>query len=203
MMEPFTDNESSELPEKHKTRLYPVVLELFSKKDFHKVSIREISKISGISTTTLYRYYPSKEKLLFSILDERLRELSSTIKLHIQGLESTKEMFRKLFWVTLNHYDKNPGLAVATFMTVPTRSWMQEETYHLKDAYKIIVEIINHGRNSDEIDSNISNEQIIDLYFMYCNRQIHRWCYHNNTSQLADSMGQFFDVFWKTVSAIS
>jgi len=199
-MEPLSENSRTEIPDKQKAKLYPVALELFSAKDFHKVSIREISKLSGISTTTLYRYFPSKEKLLFSILDERLRELSGTIRMHIQGLESTKEMFRKLFWVTLNHYDKNPGLAVVTFMTVPTRSWMQEETYHLKDAYKIIIEIINYGRKAKEIDSKISDDQIIDLYFMYCNRQIHRWCYHHKTKNLAESMGQFFDVFWKTVS---
>ena len=105
----------------------------FSTKDFHRVSMREISKSSGLSTTTLYRYYPSKENLLFTVLDEKIGLLADKVRLHIQGLESTREMFRKLFWVTLDHYDKNPGLAVAIFITAPTLSWIGEESYIRKD----------------------------------------------------------------------
>lgn len=186
--------------EKLKAKLYPVVLELFSTKDFHQVNIREISKLSGISTTTIYRYFPSKEKLLFSILDEKLSQLANLVRVHLQGLESTKEMFRKLFWVTLNHYDTTPGLAVASIVTVPTHSWMEEGSYKRQDAYELINMIIQHGRDCGEIDSAISNEQIIDLYFMYCHRQILRWCFHRKTKNLTESIGLFFDVFWKTVS---
>lgn len=199
-MDPPDENKGSALPAKQKARLYPVVLDLFSKRDFHQVSIREISHLSGISTTTIYRYFPSKEKLLFKILDEKISELAGLITLHIQGLESTREMFRKLFWVTLNHYDNNPGLAIASIVTVPTHAWMEEGSYQRKDAYRLILDIIRHGRDCGEIDPDISDEQIIDLYFMYCQRQVQRWCYHRKTKTLADSVGLFFDVFWKTIS---
>jgi AcrR family transcriptional regulator len=193
----------SDLPEKQKIKLYPVVLKLFSTRDFHQVSIREISRLSGISSTTLYRYFPSKEKMLFSILDEKLSELAGLITIHLQGLESTKEMFRKLFWVTLNHYDSVPGMAVANIVTAPIHAWMEEETYHHKDAYELINHIIAHGRKRNELDPAIDNTQIIDLYFMHCQRQIQRWCYRRKDTKLADSVGQFFDIFWKTVSATS
>ncbi len=199
-MDPAIENTVLDLSEKQKAKLYPVVLGLFSIKDFHLVSIREISKLSGISSTTIYRHFPSKEKLLFSILDEKLSELAGMIKIHLQGLESTKEMFRKLFWVTLNHYDNNPGMAVANIVTVPTLAWMEEGTYRRKDAYELIEDIILYGRDHGDIDPAVSNEQIIDLYFMYCHRQILRWCFRRKTTALTDSLGQFFDVFWKTVS---
>jgi len=180
--------------------LYPVVLELFSTRDFHQVSVRDISKMSGISTTTIYRYFPSKEKLLFTILDEKLNELVGLVKVHIQGLESTREMFRKLFWVTLNHYDNTPGMAVANIVTAPTHAWMEEGSYRRKNAYELIEGIIEYGRDCNEIDPAITNEQIIDLYFMYCHRQILRWCYRRKNSKLVESIDQFFNVFWKTVS---
>ena len=199
-MDKHKEEKHAVLSKKMKGRLYPVVLEQFSKMDFHRVNIREISKLSGVSTTTIYRYFPSKENLLFTILDESLRDLVSLIRMHLQGLESTKEMFRKLFWVTLDHYDRIPGLAIASIVTVPTHSWMGEESYKRKDGYELINQIIQYGRDCGEIDSEVSNEQIIDLYFMYCHRQILRWCFHQKTKNLTDSIGQFFDVFWKTVS---
>lgn len=51
------------IPKKIKERLYPVVLQQFSMKDFHAVNIRDISKESGISTGTIYKYFLSKEDL--------------------------------------------------------------------------------------------------------------------------------------------
>ncbi|MBU2645542.1 TetR/AcrR family transcriptional regulator [bacterium] len=188
------------LPEKQKDKLYPIVLQLFSTKDFHQVSMREIGKLSGLSTTTLYRYYPSKENLLFSILDEKIESLADKTRLHIQGMESTREIFRKIFWVTLDHYDNNPGLAVTLYITAPIHAWIAEKTYVRKDAYAVLNETIIHGRKLGEIDPDISDEQIIDLYFMYCHRQVLRWYVKNQTDSLVDSIGNFFNVFWKAVT---
>ena len=112
------------MPEKLKERLYPVVLRQFSGKDFHAVNIRDISKESGISTGTIYKYFSSKEDLLFSIIDEKLLALASLLRMHLAGTEDIREMFRKLFWVTMNFFDNNPDLAVTAFITVPSKSFM-------------------------------------------------------------------------------
>ena len=55
------------MPEKLKERLYPVVLRQFSGKDFHAVNIRDISKESGISTGTIYKYFSSRPFLSSSL----------------------------------------------------------------------------------------------------------------------------------------
>ncbi|MBU3917473.1 TetR/AcrR family transcriptional regulator [bacterium] len=196
-----TRDPNSNLPDKQKDKLYPIVLKLFSTKDFHHVSMREISRLSGLSTTTLYRYFPSKESLLFSILNEKIGLLADKTRLHVQGLESTREMFRKIFWVTLDHYDCNPGLAVTVFITAPTHSWIAEKSYVRKDAYDILHETIKYGREHGEIDPEISDEQIIDLYFMYCHRQVLLWYFRNQASTLVESIGKFFNVFWKAIAA--
>ena len=67
-----TDNLTGrpEIPEKLKQRLYPAVLELFSDYDFHRVNVREISKRTGVSSGTIYKYFRSKEDLIITILDE-------------------------------------------------------------------------------------------------------------------------------------
>ena len=98
----------SELPQKLADRLYPAVLDLFSQKDFHQVTLRDICRLSGISPSTIYQYYSSKENLVFSILDVKISEIGPLIQEHILGLESTKEIFRKIFWVTMDYYDRNP-----------------------------------------------------------------------------------------------
>lgn len=188
------------LSDKNKQRLYPVVLDLFSKKDFHQVNIREIYKLSGLSPSTIYRYFTSKEDLLFTILDEKIIEIRELIKDHIRGLDSTKEIFRKVFWVTLDYYDNNPGVAITAFITVPMRAWMREDTYTTPEILDILNIILEHGRKNGEIDPSITPQMARDLYYMFSHRQIYVWYYHQMKWKLVDTIPRFFDQFWKIMS---
>ena len=189
------------LPEKLRNRLYPVVLDLFSRKDFHQVNMREICKLSGLSLSTVYKYFPSKEALLFTILDQKISEIGVLMKTHLEGLESTKEIFRKVFWVTMDYYDKNPGVAITAFITVPMRSWMREASYRRKDALEIMIQATKHGHERKEIDPALSHRQIMALYYMFCHRQIQLWYFHGRKWKLVDTVPRFFNLFWKSVSA--
>ncbi|MCU0845043.1 MAG: TetR/AcrR family transcriptional regulator [Spirochaetes bacterium] len=187
-------------PEKLKQRLYPVVLGLFADNDFHQVNIREIYKKSGISPSTIYRYFPSKEDLLFAILDEKIGEIGVLVLEHIKGIESAREIFRKIFWVTMDYYDRNPGVAVTAFITVPMRAWMKVRSYRREDASVILAEVVKRARERGEIDQSIRTSQILDQYYMHCYRQIHLWYFNGMRTKLVDRIPVFFNVLWKTLS---
>jgi len=187
------------MPEKLKDRLYPVVLELFSSHDFHGVNIREISLKSGISSGTIYKYFRSKEQLIFAILDEKISQIGQTMERHIAGMDSIKEIFRKVFWVTFDFYDKNPGLAVTAFITVPMRTWMKDKSYRRKDDLVLLKIHIRRAVEQGKIDSNLSFSQIMDAYYMVCHRYIHNWYYQGMTWKLTANFDDFFILFWKMV----
>ena len=187
------------VPDKLKERLYPIVLELFSENDFHRVNIREISNRTGVSSGTIYKYFTSKEDLIFTILDEKIAEIGEAIKLHIAGLEEIKEVFRKLFWVTMDYYDHHPGVAITAFITVPMRSWMTEKSYKRGAEHSTLWEPLNKARQTGAIDPAISNQQIIDLYYMFCYRQIHKWYFFGMKQKLVDTISDFFELFWKAI----
>ena len=123
------------------------------------------------------------------------------MKTHLEGLESTKEIFRKVFWVTMDYYDKNPGVAITAFITVPMRSWMREASYRRKDALEIMTRATKHGHEREEIDPALSHRQIMALYYMFCHRQIQLWYFHGRKWKLVDTVPRFFNLFWKSVSA--
>ncbi|RAP51997.1 MAG: TetR family transcriptional regulator [Methanosphaera sp. rholeuAM270] len=52
-----------------KERIFDVSLELFSKKGYDSVSLREIADEAGIKKSSIYAYYPSKEAILINILE--------------------------------------------------------------------------------------------------------------------------------------
>ncbi len=188
------------VPEKLKKRLYPVVLDFFAENDFHQVNIRKISQASGLSTGTIYKYFRSKEELILDILEEKIEALKSLTRLHLQGLESTREKFRKAFWVLMDYYDHHPGLAITFFITVPTRTWMRRESYARYDVHELVQQIAEEGRRRGDIDPDITDAQITGLYFMHCHREVTIWYYRGRQWQLVDAIDWFFPLFWKTVS---
>ncbi|SHK20927.1 transcriptional regulator, TetR family [Desulfatibacillum alkenivorans DSM 16219] len=190
----------TQVPEKIKERLYPVVLDLFSSQDFHQVNMREISRRTGLSSSTLYRYYRSKEAMVFAILEDKISLISDGVQEHIKGLESAREMIRKSFWITFDFYDNNPGVAVTAFITVPMRTWMQTPGYRSESTKDIITQIIEHGKARGEILPDVTASQALDLYYMFCYRQIHKWYFHGRKWKLVDAIPRFFDLFWRAVS---
>jgi AcrR family transcriptional regulator len=190
------------MPGKLKERLYPVVLRQFSMKDFHAVNIRDISKESGISSGTIYKYYFSKEDLIFSIIDEKLRDLASLLRMHIAGTEDIREMFRKLFWVTMNFFDDNPDLAITEFITVPLKSFMASKSYKRESEIDILNEIVEKAKKKGAVISDIENNYFVDLYMMITQRQIQNWYVHGMKWKLADTINNFFDFFWKVVAPL-
>ncbi|MGP8153909.1 MAG: TetR/AcrR family transcriptional regulator [Smithella sp.] len=191
------------ISEKLKERLYPVVLRQFSMKDFHAVNIRDISKESGISSGTIYKYFFSKEDLLFSIIDGKLRDLGSLIRMHLGGTEDIREMFRKLFWVTMNFFDNNPDLAITAFITVPLKSFMASKSYKRESEIDILNEIVEIAKKRGAVILDIENHYFVDLYIMITHRHIQNWYVHEMKWKLADTINQFFDFFWKIVAPLS
>ncbi len=193
--------EKPEMSDKIKARLYPVVLELFSENDFHRVNMREISNRTGVSSGTIYKYFKSKEDLIFAILDEKIFEINDLVNSQIIGMTNIKEIFRRVFWVTMDFYDKNPGVAITAFITVPMRTWMKEQTYQRRDNLAVIKTHIDNARKMKTIDTKITDKQFMDIYYMICYRHIHNWYYSGMNQKLTDTIDEFFELFWKILKS--
>ena len=191
------------MPEKLKERLFPVVLRQFSMNDFHAVNIRDISKESGISTGTIYKYFSSKEDIIFSIIDEKLRDLASLLRMHLAGTEDIREMFRKMFWVTMNFFDDNPALAVTAYITVPLKSFMANKTYRRETEIDIWNGIIEKAKEKGAVITDIENHYFVDLYVMIVTRHIQNWYVYGMKWKLAETIDNFFIFFWKVVAPLS
>lgn len=191
--------DNREVPEKLKKRLYPAVLDLFSENDFHQVNIRAISSETGVSSGTIYKYFSSKEDLIFSILEEKVGEIGDAIQLHIAGMKDIREIFRKLFWVTMDYYDKNPGVAITAFITVPMRNWMKEDSYKQGVRHNVLRQSVDRARRRGKISPDVPDRQIIDLYYMFCYRIIHKWYFSGMKQKLVDAMEDYIGLFWRAI----
>lgn len=52
---------------------------LFSRRGYHGVGIRELADAVGLSTSTLYHYYATKQDILYAIITRFLREFTDAL----------------------------------------------------------------------------------------------------------------------------
>lgn len=66
------------LGEKTQAAILAASLDLFARRGYEAVSMRHIASAVGVQAAALYRYFATKEDLLFTLLDLHLRELTTS-----------------------------------------------------------------------------------------------------------------------------
>jgi len=182
-----------------KARLEAAVKELFSQNDFHQVNMRAIAQKTGIGLNTIYMHYESKERLLFSFINEWIRALDSRLAEHLQGLEDIKERFRKTIWVILDFYDKNPDIGQIVLFTVPFKTWMTDETFKQKEIMMRTVTLLREGQNQGVLDKNIPVEIMFDIFYGAIHRLVYVWLYLKKQEPLISYVNMYCNLIWRSI----
>lgn len=181
-------------------RLELAVMEVFSNADFHKANIRDLAKIAGISFSTIYQNFGSKEKLLFSFVDIWLGELCDRIVDHLQGIEDLKEKLRKVFWLQLDYYERHPALGKILFMTLPMKTWMEDDTFTQAKMIPIFLDVLKKGQADAVLNPNIGAEVLLDVMLGFVQRTYFMWVSRGQKKGLAEQANDLFDIVWRGIS---
>jgi AcrR family transcriptional regulator len=68
---PETRQEAAQVGSSARERILDAAYELFSRRGIQAVGVNEVIERAGVATATLYRHFPSKEKLVLAFLDLR------------------------------------------------------------------------------------------------------------------------------------
>jgi len=183
-----------------KKRLEPVVKAAFSRQEFHQCNMRDIAKKAGVGYGTIYKYYGSKEKILFTFVDEWLGELAGRIIDHLQGLEEIKEKLRKAFWVQLDYYERNPDLGRIILMTIPLTTWMADQTFVQKKMTDTFLEVFREGQGNDSLNPNVPASIMLDMMLAMVGRAFTMWIYRGQKQRLSGQANLLFNLIWKAIS---
>lgn len=186
-------------PKSHQ-KLETVVLEIFSSEDFHKANMRTIAKKAGVSFSTIYKYYGSKENLLFAFVDKKMKVLTERMVDHLQGINNLKDKLRKVFWLQMDFYERNPELGRIIFMTVPMVTWMKDKTFKQKKLIGIWLETLRQGQSEGLLNSKVRAEDLLDFYYGLVQRSFFMWVYRGQTESLAGKASQLFEMVWRGLS---
>jgi AcrR family transcriptional regulator len=182
-------------------RLESAVLEIFSESDFHQANIRTVAKKAGVSFSTIYGYYGSKEGLVFAVVDVWLGKLTDRIMDHLQGIEDLKEKLRKVFWLQLDYYERNPALGKILFMTLPMKTWMADKTFQQKKMMNLFLEVLRQGQKEGILNANVRAGVLLDFMMGFVQRTFFMWVSRGQRDNLASQAYAQFEMVWRAISA--
>ncbi len=186
-------------PDVH-ARLEYAVLDIFSHSDFHKANIRDVAKHAGVSFSTIYKHFGSKERLVFAFVDIWLGHLTERIVDHLQGIEDLKEKLRKVLWVQLDYYERNPHLGRILFMTLPMATWMADDTFQQKKMINLYLEVLKKGQAAGVLNPKVRAGVLLDFMLGLVQRSFVMWIQRGRKAGLASQANDLFEMVWRAIS---
>jgi AcrR family transcriptional regulator len=181
-------------------RLEKAVLEVFSRHDFHKANVRDVAHLAGVSFTTIYKHYGSKEGLLFAFLDIWLDKLTERIVDHLQGIADLKEKLRKVLWLQLDYYERHQGLGRILFMTLPMKTWMADATFQQKRMINLYLEVLKSGQREGVLEAGVRAGVLLDFMLGIVQRSFVMWVSRGRQEPLADQANLLFEMIWRAIA---
>lgn len=181
-------------------RIEQAVLDTFSQREFHKVSLIEIATEANVSLQTIYKYYGGKEVLLFSSLDTWLSELAARMIDHLEGIENYKDRMRKVIWLVYDYIEKNPKVAQVIMSSVYINTWRQDETFKQPKLFTLFMKVLTEGRENGILTNEVDEATVLDFIIGVTSRTISMWVARGQKGSLTEKGSQQFDMLWRAIA---
>jgi AcrR family transcriptional regulator len=181
-------------------RIEQAVLDIFSEREFHRVGLIEIARGANVSLQTIYKYYGSKEALLFSSLDAWLGRLAARMIDHLQGIEDIKEKFRKVFWVTLDFFDHNPKVAQLIMSSVYVNTWRKQDNYQNPALFGTFIRVLGEGRARGVLTDKVDEKYLLDFIMGVMGRLVQMHIHRGRKEPLTKQANVLFEMLWRALA---
>ncbi|HYR25951.1 MAG TPA: TetR/AcrR family transcriptional regulator [Aquabacterium sp.] len=182
-------------------RIEKAVLELFSRRDFHEVSLIDVARNAHVSLQTIYKYFGSKEELVYAMLDVMLGRLAERMLDHLQGIDDVRERLRKTCWVTLDYMDKHPAVILLLFTAVPVSRHNQIGIYESPELMGAFRGVLRDGQARGVLNHTVSSKVLLDVFMGIIGRVILMHIVRGEPRPLIEQFDAIFHIVWRAMSS--
>ena len=182
-------------------RIEKAVLLLFSEHDFHEVSLIDVARTANVSLQTIYKYFGSKEALVYGMLDVMLGRLAERMIDHLQGIDDVRERLRKTIWVTLDYMDKHPAVMLLLFTAVPVSRHRNIGIYESPELMSAFLGVFKDGQARGVLNKQVSHKILLDVFMGIIGRVVLMHIVRGEKRALTDQFDELFNILWRAMSA--
>lgn len=183
-----------------RVRIEQSVLDIFAEREFHRVGLIEIARGANVSLQTIYKYYGSKEALLFSSLDSWLGRLAARMIDHLQGIEDYKEKLRKVFWVVLDFFEKNPKVGQLIMSSVYVNTWRKQQNYQNPALFGAFIKVLGEGRAKGILNNEVDEKILLDYIIGVMGRLVQMYIQRGQKESLTRQANVLFEMLWRAIA---
>jgi len=183
------------------SRIEKAVLSLFSTRDFHEVTLLDVAKEAHVSLQTIYKYFGSKEVLVYAMLDVMLGRLAERMIDHLQGIDDARERLRKTFWVTLDYMDKHPAVMMLLFTAVPVSRHQNIGIYESPELMGAFMGVFKDGQARGVLNRRVSAKILLDIFMGIIGRVVLMHIVRREKQSLLEQFDELFHILWRALSA--
>lgn len=192
--------ERAKLDPQTRLRIEQAVLEIFAEREFHRVGLIEVARTANVSLQTIYKYYGSKEALLFATLDTWLSKLAARLIDHLQGIEDYKERIRKVFWVTLDFFETNPKVGQIIMSSVYVNTWRKQAHYANPELFGTFMKVLGEGRMRGILNDEVDEKHLLDVIMGVLGRLVQMHIHRGMKEPLTAQAGPLFEMLWRAIA---
>jgi AcrR family transcriptional regulator len=181
-------------------RIETAAVRLFAQREFHRVGLDEIAREASASLQTIYKYYGSKEALLDACLHRWARELATRMADHLQGIETYKDRLRKVFWVVLDYFDRQPEVARMIQNTISADAVRRDVTDEQRTLTGLFLSVLRDGRTQGVLTDEVDERLLLDYFYGVLIRLIQMHIARGETQPLAAKANVLFDMLWRALA---
>ncbi|HET6788781.1 MAG TPA: TetR/AcrR family transcriptional regulator [Aquabacterium sp.] len=181
-------------------RIEKAVLELFAYRDFHEVSLLDVAKAAHVSLQTIYKYFGSKEVLVYAMLDVMLGRLAERMIDHLQGIDDARERLRKTCWVTLDYMDRHPAVMLLLFTAVPVSRHRNIRIYESPELMGAFMGVLKDGQQRGVLNKRVSSKILLDVFMGIIGRVVLMHIVRREKASLIEQFDELFNIVWRAMS---
>lgn len=175
---------------------------VFAQKGFHDATIAEVAQQAEVSEGTIYEYFGSKEKLLFSIPGTFARKFRDQGQFHLSLIRGAANRLRAIVYLYLHTWQENPDYAAVNLLILKTNlKFRQTEGYRLiREGFRDISQIIEDGIANGEFQPHINPYMIRSVLMGAVDHVTTNWLLSDRNRDLLEAVDPIVDVVLDGIS---
>jgi len=152
-----------------RARILAAAERVFAKRGFFAARVSEIAKDAGVADGTIYLYFKSKDDVLISLFESRMKQVNAVLREAVATVPATKpiEQLRAFIRTYLRLVNDEPVAAeVLTIELRQSSKFMKEyENVEFADFLRMLGGLIAAGQARGEIDASVPSHVAARMIF--------------------------------------
>jgi len=174
---------------------------VFALKGYHNAAMQDIAREAQYATGTVYLYFKDKQMLYFSLLEEKMRNLTAALKENTSHVADAEDKLRIFVQESLNFFDRNRDF-FRIFFSERTKGQIVKDSKLSKSSImlehkKLVEDLIKLGQTQKVIRNDFDQKQIADILGSIFMTVLFDWLKpgSKDDKKLKDMTGFILDIF--------